>query len=146
MKTISFTIKINAPINKVWNTLWNDETYREWTKHFIPGSFYESDWELGGKTLFLGPERDGMYATITKLEKPSVVIFNHLGEIVNGVESQQYEKGAFEKYQLNEADGITTLTISVDIVDEYEQNMNEGFTKGLEEVKRIAENNRQSNN
>jgi uncharacterized protein YndB with AHSA1/START domain len=140
MKTISFTIDINAPINKVWDALWNDDNYRKWTNNFYLGSFYESDWEVGGKTLFLGPNRDGMFATITKLEKPYEVVFNHLGEIVNGVESVKYDNGSFEKYQLKEIDGITRLVISLDTLDEYEQDMNEGFSKGIEDIKRISEN------
>ena len=140
MKTISFTIDINAPINKVWDALWNDDNYRKWTNNFYLGSFYESDWEVGGKTLFLGPNRDGMFATITKLEKPYEVVFNHLGEIVNGVESVKYDNDSFEKYQLKEIDGITRLVISLDTLDEYEQDMNEGFSKGIEDIKRISEN------
>lgn len=139
MKTISFEKRINAPVEKVWETLWNDDTYREWTKYFMPGSHYESDWKIGGKTLFLGPDRNGMYATITKLEKPYEVIFNHLGEMLNGVEDKSYGEGFFEKYLLRESDGITILTVSVDIDDEYEHDMDEGFTHGLEEVKQLAE-------
>ena len=139
MKTISFTIDINAPIVKVWDAIWNDDNYKEWTAHFSPGSLYESDWEVGGSTLFLGPNSDGMYATITKLEKPNEVIFNHLGEMVNGVKGKRYDNGSFEKYQLKELVGITRLVITVDILDEYEQEMNEGFSKGIEDIKRIAE-------
>lgn len=141
MKTISFEKKIHAPIEKVWDTLWNDKSYREWTKHFTPGSHYESDWEIGGKILFLDADRNGMTATITKLEKPYEVIFNHLGDVLNGVEGEPYGKGSFEKYFLQESDGITTLTVSVDVDEEYEQDMNDGFTNGLEEVKQLAESN-----
>lgn len=141
MKTISFEKKIHAPIEKVWDTLWNDKSYREWTKHFTPGSHYESDWEIGGKILFLDADRNGMTATITKLEKPYEVIFNHLGDVLNGVEGEPYGKGSFEKYFLQELDGITTLTVSVDVDEEYEQDMNDGFTNGLEEVKQLAESN-----
>lgn len=140
MKTISFEKKINAPVEKVWETLWNDNTYREWTKYFMPGSHYESDWKIGGRTLFLDPDHNGMFATITKLNEPYEVIFNHLGEISGGVESQTYPEGSYEKYLLRESDGITTLTVSVDVDDKYEHDMDEGFTKGLEEVKLLAEN------
>ena len=142
MKTISFEKEIHAPIEKVWDTLWKDDAYREWTKHFLPGaeSRYVSDWQVGGKTLFLGPDQSGMIATITKLDRPYEVIFNHQGEWVHGMEGEKYGEGFYEKYLLSEKDGITTLTISVDVEAEYEDHMNEGFTKGLEEVKRMAEN------
>lgn len=142
MKTISFSININAPINRVWNAIWDDGNYREWTKYFYPGSFYESDWKVGGKTLFLGPDRSGMYATITKLEMPYEVIFNHLGEVDKGVEVLKYDIDTFEKYLLSETDGVTTLTVSVDIPEEYEEDMDNGFKKGFEEIKRISESNR----
>jgi len=41
--------------------------------------------------------------------------FNHQGEIVNGAEGEKYGEGFYEKYLLSEKDGITTLTISVDV-------------------------------
>lgn len=140
MKTITFTTEIHAPIEKVWEALWNEDAYTEWTKHFVPGSYYESDWQIGGKTLFLGPDGNGMFATITKLEKPYEVIFLHQGEIWDGVEKESIAGGAYERYVLIESDGSTTLTVSVDVDDQYEEHMDEGFSKGLEEVKRIAEN------
>ena len=140
MKTITFTTEIHAPIEKVWEALWNEDSYKEWTKHFVPGSHYVSDWLIGGKTLFLGPDGNGMFATITKLEKPSEVIFLHQGEIWDGVEKESIAKGAYEKYMLIESNGSTTLTVSVDVDEQYEDHMDEGFSKGLDEVKRIAEN------
>ena len=140
MKTITFTTEIHAPIEKVWEALWNEDAYTEWTKHFVPGSYYESDWQIGGKTLFLGPDGNGMFATITKLEKPYEVIFLHKGEIWDGVEKESFAQGAFEKYLLIESNGSTTLTVSVDVDEQYEDHMDEGFSKGLDEVKRIAEN------
>lgn len=139
MKTITFTTEIHAPIEKVWEALWNKDAYTEWTKHFVPGSYYESDWQIDGKTLFLGPDGNGMFATITKLEKPYEVIFLHKGEIWDGVEKESFAQGAFEKYLLTESNGSTMLTVSVDVDEHYEDHMDEGFSKGLEEVKRIAE-------
>ena len=140
MKTITFTTEIQAPAEKVWEALWNEDTYKEWTKHFVPGSYYVSDWQIDGITRFLGPDGNGMVATITKLEKPYEVIFLHQGEIWDGIEKESIAEGAYEKYVLVESDGSTTLTVSVDVNDQYEEHMNEGFSKGLEEVKRIAEN------
>lgn len=139
MKTITFKIEINAPIKKVWNTLWNDDTYSVWTQHFNPGSYYESDWKVYGVTKFLGPEQNGVASTITKLEIPTEVIFNHLADINKGVEGDNYGEGGFEKYELSENNNITTLVISVDVKDEYEQIMNVGYSNGLKEIKRIAE-------
>ena len=45
MKKLQFSIEINAPKEKVWDTLWQDENYRKWTSVFMEGSFAESDWK-----------------------------------------------------------------------------------------------------
>ena len=43
MKRINFTSHINASPEKVWNALWKDGTYREWTSAFSEGSSAESE-------------------------------------------------------------------------------------------------------
>ena len=48
METKNYEIHINAPIQKVWDLLWNPETYPIWTQFFMPGSQIKSDWEIGG--------------------------------------------------------------------------------------------------
>ena len=67
MKKLQFSIEINAPKEKVWDTLWQDENYRKWTSVFMEGSFAESDWKEGGKIHFLTPDRNGMFGIIEKL-------------------------------------------------------------------------------
>ncbi|MCH5718464.1 SRPBCC family protein [Niabella hibiscisoli] len=52
MKDLSFSIIISAPLEKVWKTLWDDDTYRKWTAPFNPGSYMESDWQVGAKPCF----------------------------------------------------------------------------------------------
>ena len=53
MEKVTFNIAIDAPREKVWETLWNDSSYREWTSVFSEGSKVETDWQIGGKVLFL---------------------------------------------------------------------------------------------
>jgi hypothetical protein len=57
MDKMHFSIVINAPKEKVWNTMLNDDTYRVWTEAFTPGSHYVGDWNKGSKILFLGPDK-----------------------------------------------------------------------------------------
>ena len=66
LKKISFSTTINAPKEKVWNVLWNDETYKAWTSVFSEGSCAVSDWNEGSKILFLDGKGSGMYSTIAK--------------------------------------------------------------------------------
>lgn len=146
MKTLSFEQTINAPAQKVWDILWGQETYGEWTKHFSEGSNMKADWRIGGETRFLDASgKNGMISTITKLEPPLEVVFSHIGMINEGVEdltSDDVKKfaGALESYKLSEENGVTQLSGSVDTFPEHEETMKNGFEKGFEEVKNLAEN------
>lgn len=144
MKDLNFSVIISATPEKVWESLWNDDTYRKWTAPFNPGSFMESDWKVGGKTLFLDEERNGMLSTIKKLEPPGLVEFSHYGELHKGVEDTTSERvqsmaGAIERYELLPDDAGTLLKVVVQVPAEYEQMMTDGFTKSLQALKEIAE-------
>jgi hypothetical protein len=52
MKQLHFSTDINAPRETVWNVLWNDATYRDWTSVFAEGSYAVSDWNEGSKIQF----------------------------------------------------------------------------------------------
>ena len=148
MKTLEFTKEINAPAQKVWDALWNETTYPQWTAPFNPtpdgGSLMRSDWKIGGKTLFLDTKGSGMISTIKTMNEPYEIVFEHLGEVIDGKEDTTSEKvkswaGSLEEYHLSENNGTTTLKASVQTGEEWEGMMNDGFTKGLEIVKKISE-------
>ncbi|PTT71598.1 MULTISPECIES: SRPBCC family protein [unclassified Chryseobacterium] len=147
METLSYEIIINAPKEKVWDVLWNENTYSEWTKFFNPksASFMKSDWKVNGKTYFTNAEGAGMVSTIDSLEKPDQIVFKHLGmrdeagnEDTESMEVKQWS-GCFEKYFLIDFDGKTKLHAEVQTEKDWEEHMNTGFTKGLQIVKELAE-------
>ncbi|TCC93141.1 SRPBCC family protein [Pedobacter hiemivivus] len=146
MKTLQFTKEIKAPAQTVWDTLWNETTYPQWTDAFNPGggSAVQSDWKVGGRTLFVDGKGNGMISTIKTKNEPYDIVFEHQGQVIDGKEDTTSEKvknwaGSLEEYHLSEEDGITKLKTSVQIEEEWEETMNKGFTKGLEEVKRLSE-------
>ncbi|HEY0896198.1 MAG TPA: SRPBCC domain-containing protein [Sphingobacteriaceae bacterium] len=146
MKKVQFTKEIKAPAQKVWDTLWNESTYSQWTSAFNPGgtSVVQSDWKVGGRTLFVDGNGNGMLSTIKSKEEPYEMVFEHLGEVIDGKEDTTSDKvkswaGALEEYHLSENDGLTTLKASVEIGEEWEEMMNKGFTQGLEVVKQLSE-------
>ena len=146
MKTLQFTKEIKAPAQKVWDTLWNETTYPQWTRPFNPngGSVMQSDWKVGGKTLFLDTKGSGMVSTIRTKNEPYEMVFEHLGEVIDGNEDTTSEKvkswaGSLEEYHLSERDGSTTLKASVQTGEEWEEMMNHGFTEGLEIVRKLSE-------
>ncbi|MDM8173614.1 MULTISPECIES: SRPBCC family protein [Olivibacter] len=146
MRTLEFTKEIKAPAQKVWDVLWNDDTYSKWTNAFNPngGSRMQSDWQVGGRTLFLDNNGNGMVSTIKSKNEPYDVVFEHVGEIMDGKEDTTSEQvkswaGSLEEYHLSETNGFTTLKASVQVGEEWVDMMSKGFTEGLETVKTLSE-------
>lgn len=149
MQKLHLSCFINAPREKVWDTMLNDATYRQWTSAFTEGSYYKGDWNEGSKIVFLGPGKDGegeggMVSRIKESRLHEFVSVEHLGEVHNGVEIMDGErvqswKGALENYTFVEKDGGTDLIIEMDINESEEEFMEEAWEKGLEKLKALAE-------
>jgi len=144
METLIYEVEIEAPIEKVWDILWNSETYNAWTKFFAPSSSMHTDWQVGGKTYFLDGEGNGMVSTIDEMKKPEMLIFKHLGMIKDGKEDLESEEvkvwsGSLEKYYLSQKNGVTILKVEIATLPEYIGMLKSGFVQGFEAVKYIAE-------
>ena len=139
-----FKTEINAPKEKVWKILWDDETYRKWTSAFAEGSYMESDWKIGGRTLFLGGEGNGMVSTIDQLKENEIMSFKHLGMIKDGKEDLESEEvkqwaGLLETYILESSENKTQLSVEMDLGDDYKDYFMEAFPKALKKVKELSE-------
>lgn len=144
MTKLNFTININAPAAKVWQILWNDETYRKWTSVFHEGSYAVSDWKQGSKIQFLSPEGDGMYSGIVESKPNEYMAFRHLGVIKKFVEQPNDAEtkswaGSMETYSLKENNGITTLNASADATEQFKDYFKTTFPKAMALVKELAE-------
>ncbi len=139
MDTLIFNVEINAPREKVWRILWDDNTYRQWVSAFSEGSYAESDWEEGSKIRFLGPGGDGMHSVIDTLLLHEQMRFMHIGEIKNGLESEGDWKGAMESYYLTDRNEGTEVRVEIDVVGEHIDYFSEAFPKALQLLKQIAE-------
>lgn len=140
-----FSTQINAPAEKVWAVLWNDETYRKWTAVFTEGSHAISDWREGSKVQFLSPEGSGMYSVIDKMQPAAFMSFRHLGEIKNGVEQPAKDEssewyGAKEEYTLTRNGDVTVLDVHIDMTENDKKYFQDQFPAALQEVKKLAEN------
>jgi hypothetical protein len=145
MEKLNFSIDINAPKEKVWKVLWDDETYTKWTSVFCEGSSATTDWQEGSKVLFLDGKGSGMVSKIEAKKPNEFMSFKHLGAVKDGVEDTTSEKvkewaGALENYTLKENDGVTTLTVEMDVVEEFKDFMLKTFPGGLQKVKELSEN------
>ena len=144
MKNLQFSTTIKAPKEKVWKTLWNDDTYRRWTSVFHEGSYAKSNWNEGDEIYFLGPEGGGMYSVIDRLVPNEHMSFKHLGVVKDGINQPMDEEtkqwsGAMEKYALQSEGENTLLNVQLDTVDDHEKYFSEKFPEALAKVKEIAE-------
>lgn len=151
MKKLQYTIDINASAEKVYNTMLgihHIETYQQWTAEFNPTSTYEGNWKKGSKMYFIGTDehgkKGGMVSEIAENLPYTLVSIRHYGmldgdtEITEGAEIEKWA-GALENYTFHEHNGITTVTIEIDMAEEYLDYFNTTWPKALETLKRISE-------
>ena len=148
MERQTFKTMIDAPRERVWDILWSDATYREWTSVFSEGSRAESDWNEGSKILFLDGKGSGMVSKIAVKRPPEFMSFKHLGEVHNGVEDLDSERvskwsGSMENYTLKNVNGKTELTVEMDMTDDFKDYFLETWPRALEKLRSIVERSKQ---
>ncbi|TDW46398.1 activator of Hsp90 ATPase-like protein [Flavobacterium sp. 270] len=144
METLEFTIRIKASKEKVWSVLWDDETYKKWTAVFCEGSHAVSDWNEGDKIYFMSPNGEGMSSVIERKIPNEYMAFKHVGEVKDfkelptDPETQKFN-GAMETYRLIPDDEFITLTVQIDLIEQYMDYFKEAFPKSLEVIKELSE-------
>jgi uncharacterized protein YndB with AHSA1/START domain len=146
MEKKTYSIAIDAPREKVWETLWGDSSYREWTSVFAEGSHVKTDWKKGSKTLFLDGKNQGMVSEIAENKPNEFMSFRHIGMVENGVEDTQSEAvkkwaGAMENYTLKAAEGKTQLLVEMDLDEAHKEYFEKTWPKALDSLKKLAEQN-----
>ena len=144
VKQLQFNILIEAPVQKVWQRMFDQEGYRSWTSAFCEGSYYEGIWQQGETIRFLSPSGDGMVAVIAQCLPLQYVSIKHLGFVVNGKDdfnsdNVQSWAPAFENYRFNSTASGTELSIEQDIAPEYEQYMLKTWPLALQKLKALCE-------
>jgi hypothetical protein len=139
-----FNVIINASKEKIWQILWNDATYRKWTTPFTEGSYMESDWKVGGKTLFLDGKGNGMVSTIDQIKENEILSFKHVGILkdrMEDLESEEAKKwaGAFETYTLEKVEENTKLSVELDMDETHKEYFMRVFPIALSLVKELSE-------
>ena len=151
MKKLQFKKEIKASAETVYNMMLGldkIETYSKWTAEFNPGSTYEGKWEKGSKIYFVGTDengkRGGMMSEIADIIPFRYVSIRHYGlldgnkEITEGAEVEKWA-GGLENYTFDEQNGVTTLIIECDVVEDFLDNFNTTWPKALETLKHMAE-------
>ncbi|MEX0672753.1 MAG: SRPBCC domain-containing protein [Candidatus Paceibacterota bacterium] len=150
MLTLVPSISINASKEKVWETMLDDLTYREWTSEFREGSHYVGDWSEGSKILFLAPDKtgdvsSGMVSKVKESRPCEFLALEHLGVVVDGKEDLSSEAtqglaGALECYTLRDlGGGITEVVVEMDCEEKEQKVLEQAWLRALKKLKELSE-------
>jgi uncharacterized protein YndB with AHSA1/START domain len=141
MKTIQFLVEIHAAKEKVWDTLWQDETFREWAGIIDAGTYMVGNLKEGNEVQFISGNGYGVTSLVEKLTPGELLLFRHYADTQESGKREREKEwtGGTESYALAEKDGTTTLTATFDVPPELEEYFKVNYPKALERVKVLAE-------
>lgn len=141
MKEMCFTIKINAPKEKVWQVLWEGKTLRNWAGLVDPGTYMTGQLVEGSTVQFNSAEGYGVTSLVAKVIPDEFVLFKHRADTQDDGENGRDDQwsGGQESYRLTEDERATTLEMKFDVPPELEQIMSISYPKALERVKELSE-------
>lgn len=143
MKELQFSININTNKEQVWNSLWNDKSFRIWANNIDEGTYLLGEMKEWGIVQFISSESGfGVNSWIEKLTEYEYVLFRHITDTKDNGKQVREDQWTWwtESYLLQENWGVTTLTIKSQIPDELSDIFNERIPKALESIKNLSEN------
>lgn len=142
MKEMKFTIDINVSKQKVWDTLWQNETFRQWAGVIDPGTYMVGDLVQGAIVEFISAENGyGVTSLVEKVTPGQYLLLRHSADTQDtGTRERDAEwTGGAESYVLTEDSGITTLIVVFDVPPEMESYFTDAYPKALACIKGLAE-------
>jgi len=145
---LHFEISINAGAATVYQTMIDDQKWKEWTSGFNPDSKFVGSWEKGSKIVFLGTGEDGKIGGMSSRIRENIpnkfISIEHLATIQNGKEIKNSPgtsdwSGALENYTFNEMNGCTILSVETDSPKEFLAYFEETWPIALRKLKEICE-------
>lgn len=151
MEKLQFNIQINTSAEKIYRLMLgldSKSSYEFWVSVFNPTSTYEGSWNKGSKICFIGTDengkRRGMVSEVLENIPTEFVSIRHNGfidgkdEITTGELVEKWA-GGLENYRFVEIQGITTVTVDIDVISEYVDYFNQHYPIALGKLKEIAE-------
>lgn len=138
---MQFSIEINATKESIWNTLWQDETLREWAGIIDPGTHMVGELKEGNQIQFISGNGYGVTSLVEKLVPGEFLLLRHSADTQDSGKRERENEwtGGEESYSLADKDGVTTLNASFDVPPEMEEYFQENYPKALERVKVLSE-------
>lgn len=142
MKNIEFSIAIKASKEKVWATLWDDVSFRDWSSMVDEGTYMKGIMKEGNEIQFLSSVNGyGVTSLIAKLSPNEYVLFRHNADTKEAGQQEREKEwtGGTESYSLAEKKGVTTLIVKTDVPEEQEETFRIRIPEALDRIKTLAE-------
>lgn len=143
MDSLKFSVEINAAKEVVWKTLWDDVTFRDWSNIIDEGTYMAGELKEGNEVQFISAVNGyGVTSLVAKLIPNEYVLFHQMKDTKDSGEQEREKEwtGSTESYSLSEQNGVTALTMEIDVPPNQEKNFQDRLPKALERIKELAEN------
>jgi len=141
-------IMINAPVEKVYQTMLDEQQYQDWTVAFNASSHFIGTWEKGSKMIFLGIDDQGNKIGVVSRIKEHVpnqyLSIEHIGvykedqEVTTGPDVEGWA-GSLENYTFSKVGDQTLVQVDMDANDDFKMYFEETWPKALNRLKVICE-------
>jgi uncharacterized protein YndB with AHSA1/START domain len=143
-KTIKKSVHINAPGEKVWKVLTDDQLTRAWYALFSEGIYADTDWKEGSKAVFMDKTHNGLISRVTSSKPNEVLAIEYTGIVTDGSEDYNSDlanavKGGKEIYRLSHQNGHTDLSVECDLSEQMYDEMNRTWDKAIVKIRELAE-------
>ena len=142
MNEMTFSVDIDALKQKIWNVLWQDETFRQWAGVIDPGTYMVGELKQGSKVQFISAENGyGVTSLVDKMVEGEYVLLKHSADTQeSGARSREDEwTGGSESYTLVGGGNATTLILMCDVPNEMKEYFDDAYPKALQKLKELAE-------
>ena len=146
MKKLTYSIKINKPVNLVFEKLIDKSVYPAWAKAWGEGMTYEGEWKEGQHISFFDKTQGGTKVLVEQVVPNETIRMKHVAmvnpqniEVALTDEMMQKWIGSREDYYFRkEGDDVTTLEV-VMLADEAFEEMMNAWSQALQLFKNVCE-------
>ncbi|MGL6049979.1 MAG: hypothetical protein ACRC16_08270 [Aeromonas salmonicida] len=146
MKKLTYSIKINKPVNLVFEKLIDKSVYPAWAKAWGEGMTYEGEWKEGQHISFFDKTQGGTKVLVEHVVPNETIRMKHVAmvnpqniEVAVTDETMQKWIGSREDYYFRkEGDDVTTLEVIM-LADEAFEEMMNAWSQALQLFKNVCE-------
>ncbi|MEA5390755.1 SRPBCC domain-containing protein [Cyanobium gracile UHCC 0139] len=145
MKRLAYSIKINKPVNLVYEKLMDKAVYPAWAKAWGEGMTYEGEWKEGQHISFFDKTQGGTKVLIERIVPHETIKMKHVAmvnpqNIEVSLTDQMMRKwiGSREDYFFRNEGDVTTLEV-VMVADEAFEEMMNAWSQALQLFKNACE-------